>query len=340
MSITSWIPIDSISVGDRRRKELGDLDKLAESIKELGVIEPLVVTADRRLLAGKRRLEAARRAGLRDVPVFVKEADDELTARRIEQDENDLRKAFTLSERHEAAEGIRKLIETGEREVPKGADKREYIAGVAGFDSVTTMRRVAAVVEEGAPELVEAVDKGEVTPGAAVDLLTLPKKEQAEAVKTGKAKATAAKVRKDKPPAKKKAKPEPVSQANDEADGDTELMDGLGNPVPNAVADAFGDPALRNLIVDVFDHGASLKALLGRVQSVARKSHAWPFARFGEAMKAIANGMDDIVEAHSQLANGVPYAVCPKCGGNGCLACVQAGYVTRHMHENADQYGG
>lgn len=56
------------------------LRELAESITQHGIIQPLVVSRDAdggyRLIAGERRLQAARLAGLQDVPVVVREADD------------------------------------------------------------------------------------------------------------------------------------------------------------------------------------------------------------------------------------------------------------------------
>lgn len=341
VSVTAWLPIDRITVGDRRRKDLGDLDGLAASIKELGVIEPLVVTADNRLLAGQRRLKAAKLAGLAEVPVFVKDTgDDELTERQIEEAENDRRKGFTASEKLAVAEGIRKLIDDKKQVVPDGVRKAQFIAEKAGFDSETQMQRAAAVGRDGAPELKAAVDAGEVSIGAAADLLELPKAEQAKAVKDGKAKEKAAEVRKAKGAAKPKKAPQPVKQGKSDDDDDTEQVDGLGNPVPDGAADAFFDPALRNLIVDVFDHGKALKSLVDRIKGVARKSEAWPFAHFGKAMTAVANALDDIKEAHAHLELGVPYIVCPKCGGDGCAACAQSGHFTRHMADNADQYGG
>jgi ParB family chromosome partitioning protein len=64
----------------RQRFDRSALEGLAASIKEHGVVQPLVVAAggdDRyRLIVGERRLEAARLAGLRRVPVVVKEATD------------------------------------------------------------------------------------------------------------------------------------------------------------------------------------------------------------------------------------------------------------------------
>jgi len=56
------------------------LDELAASILQLGVIQPITVrTADEgfELITGERRLRAARRAGLKRIPAFVREADSE-----------------------------------------------------------------------------------------------------------------------------------------------------------------------------------------------------------------------------------------------------------------------
>ncbi|MEX2144116.1 MAG: ParB/RepB/Spo0J family partition protein [Anaerolineales bacterium] len=57
------------------------LEELAESIRTHGVIQPLIVTRGSReqytLIAGERRLHAARLAGLAVVPVVLREADDQ-----------------------------------------------------------------------------------------------------------------------------------------------------------------------------------------------------------------------------------------------------------------------
>jgi ParB family chromosome partitioning protein len=55
------------------------LDALTSSVRELGVLQPLLVRKDGdgyQLIAGERRWRAAKRAGLQDVPVIVREADD------------------------------------------------------------------------------------------------------------------------------------------------------------------------------------------------------------------------------------------------------------------------
>src|SRR5688572_28325525 len=75
-------PVDSIDPNPRQPRESFDedaLEELATSIKELGVLQPLLVrekAGGYELIAGERRLRAARRAGLAEVPVMVVEADD------------------------------------------------------------------------------------------------------------------------------------------------------------------------------------------------------------------------------------------------------------------------
>ena len=67
---------------DQPRKNFDEdaLQELAESIKQFGVIEPLVVVKRKgyyELIAGERRWRAARLAGLKEVPVVIKDYDDQ-----------------------------------------------------------------------------------------------------------------------------------------------------------------------------------------------------------------------------------------------------------------------
>lgn len=84
------IPVDFIQPNPeqpRRRFDPEEEDRLAESIRMHGVLQPLLVTPSVRrpgvfvLVAGERRWRAARRAGLHEVPVTIIAAD---TRRRIE----------------------------------------------------------------------------------------------------------------------------------------------------------------------------------------------------------------------------------------------------------------
>jgi len=78
----------AIRVENNVRSDIGDVTALAESIRQHGIIEPLVVTSDGRLLAGHRRLAAARLAGLKQVPVRVLNIHDERAAVEVGLIEN------------------------------------------------------------------------------------------------------------------------------------------------------------------------------------------------------------------------------------------------------------
>jgi ParB family chromosome partitioning protein len=78
------VPMDLIQRNPRQPREkfdIEELDNLAASIREHGVIQPLVVSPGKNgiyvLIAGERRLQAARKAGLKTVPVVVRQATDQ-----------------------------------------------------------------------------------------------------------------------------------------------------------------------------------------------------------------------------------------------------------------------
>src|SRR5262249_48450721 len=93
------VDIDTIVVGERVRKELGNLLGLTESIRAIGFIHPIVVNTKYELVAGRRRLETARRLGLKKVPVRVVDSfDDALKALLAERDENTCREHLRPTE--------------------------------------------------------------------------------------------------------------------------------------------------------------------------------------------------------------------------------------------------
>jgi ParB family chromosome partitioning protein len=63
--------IDEIDVGFRYRKDLGDLRNLTDCIETVGLLHPIVVTPEGRLIAGQRRLEACRLLGWQEIPITV-----------------------------------------------------------------------------------------------------------------------------------------------------------------------------------------------------------------------------------------------------------------------------
>jgi ParB family chromosome partitioning protein len=80
------MPVDVIAPNPRQPRSSynpDDMEQLAASIREHGVIQPLIITKDDNnpdkfiLIAGERRLIAAKSAGLETVPVIVREASDQ-----------------------------------------------------------------------------------------------------------------------------------------------------------------------------------------------------------------------------------------------------------------------
>ncbi len=105
------LPIGMIRVEGRHRSDLGDIASLAESIRSVGLLHPVVVTGDGLLVAGERRLAAVKALGWEEVPVHVVEGlDDAVSLLVAERDENTERKALlpteavTIGERLEALE--------------------------------------------------------------------------------------------------------------------------------------------------------------------------------------------------------------------------------------------
>jgi len=111
--------VKDISVAATFREDLGDVSALAESIKRIGLLHPVVVDPDGNLVAGRRRLEAVKCLGWTEVAVTVIDLDEPLIAQR---DENACRKDFTLSEKVAIARAIeaKESVAAKERQAAAG----------------------------------------------------------------------------------------------------------------------------------------------------------------------------------------------------------------------------
>ena len=65
-------PINSITVGPRFRKDF-DIASLVAWVALDGLLQPIVISPEGRLLDGHRRLLACRELGWTEIPVFVRE---------------------------------------------------------------------------------------------------------------------------------------------------------------------------------------------------------------------------------------------------------------------------
>jgi site-specific DNA-methyltransferase (adenine-specific) len=116
------IKIADIKIGKRFRKELGELDDLATSMEEVGLIHPVIVDENNNLIAGRRRLAAAVKLGWEEIRCDVVNIKAIVKA---ERDENVQRKSFTPTEMVAIVEAIEdRAVEQAKKRqlVGKGAD--------------------------------------------------------------------------------------------------------------------------------------------------------------------------------------------------------------------------
>ena len=107
------VPIEDIIVRKRIRKNINDFGSLAESLKRYGQITPIVISKKNELIAGGRRLEAAKRLGWRTIDAVVSESSTELEKLELEVEENVQRIDFSLDEVAEASRKIYRLQNPG-----------------------------------------------------------------------------------------------------------------------------------------------------------------------------------------------------------------------------------
>nr|WP_288830096.1 ParB N-terminal domain-containing protein [uncultured Clostridium sp.] len=108
------LKINDVKIGQRVRDEYGDMQALADSIREHGLLHPIVVDSDYNLIAGCRRLLACERIGLKEIEAKVLEDISEKELRVLELEENIRRKDLTALER---SKNLVELAEIKEREL-------------------------------------------------------------------------------------------------------------------------------------------------------------------------------------------------------------------------------
>ncbi len=139
---------------DNPRKDLGDLTELAESIKQKGILQNLTVVELKnyekgyyRIVIGHRRFEAAKMAGLTELPCIVSDMDyhDQLATMLLE---NIQRNDLTI---YEQAQGFQMMMKFG--------DTVEVISKRTGF-SETTVRRRVKLLELDADKFKKSIERG------------------------------------------------------------------------------------------------------------------------------------------------------------------------------------
>lgn len=209
------IDISEIDMQERYRTDYGDISLLADNIKTIGLLHPVVVNNAHQLICGGRRVKAFQHLGLDKIPARILDIDSILLG---EYAENEVRKDFTQSERVAIARAIE--LEIGDRKGQrtdlqptqnfaevKGKETAEIAAEKAGFGNKETYRQAKKVTENGTPELIAAMDEGRVKPSVAEKLTGLPSAEQILLASKGKekeAQQAAKEIRQEKASEKKK----------------------------------------------------------------------------------------------------------------------------------------
>lgn len=177
---TEEIEIDRIHpFKDHPFKVLDDdrMNDLVESIKENGVLSPVLVRSDDmagyEMISGHRRLHAAKRAGLDRIPAIVKELnDDEAVIAMV--DSNVQREEILPSERAWSLKMKREAIsKQGERnDLTSGTQCQKLSAEAVGEVFGLKERQVRKYIKltELRPEILEMVDEKKLTVNFAVEL--------------------------------------------------------------------------------------------------------------------------------------------------------------------------
>lgn len=190
-----------------------DFAALRDDIAAYGVREP-VWTWNKQLIDGRHRLLACEELGIKCPTREYQGTEAELVPFVLSL--NLKRRHLDTSQRAMVAAALAKLPHGGDRRSDQAANlPLETQATAASLLNVgeRSVRAAKTVIEEGVPELKEAVERGEVSVAAAEKVAKLPKAEQRKAVKQGKVAEKAAEQREKK---LKPVKPDEVERLTEE----------------------------------------------------------------------------------------------------------------------------
>lgn len=185
MPMLNYVDPDEVVVDGRIRKDCGNLDELADNIRENGLINPPTVYYDLEdekyhLIAGERRLRACKKiSSMRKIPVLViTDPIGEEQRLRMEISENEVRQGFSMSERVdyarrlariEAAKAARRMVDAHASAAPpisaELGETRDKVAAAVGFGR-DKLKKAQEIVDHKAdidPEDFAAWDDGKLS---------------------------------------------------------------------------------------------------------------------------------------------------------------------------------
>ena len=157
-----YIPADKLRIAPCNvRKVVGDLNDLIESIKEHGILEPLICRPAKdgayEIVAGRRRFEAGLKAGLREFPCIIRELND-LDCLALSYSENLQRQNLDIEEEIDAVKRLLSQLGSETAVAKKLGVTKGYISQILSVARAIEMLRGAisagriAVKKEPKPE--------------------------------------------------------------------------------------------------------------------------------------------------------------------------------------------
>ena len=107
------VPISQIKIKRRVRKDLGNLDDLKDSLRTYGLLNPITINSKYELIAGERRLTAAKEIGWTNINANIIDNLSDLEQLEMEIEENNQRNEFTEAELLEGYRRLEKLRNPG-----------------------------------------------------------------------------------------------------------------------------------------------------------------------------------------------------------------------------------
>lgn len=283
------------------------LDALREDIRQFGVREPIIVYQGK-ILDGRNRYMCARDLGF-DFPVADFDGTD-AEALAFVLSTNLHRRHLTESQRAAVAAKLANMRHGGDRKSDQAANLPDDHAPVSQAQaadmlnvSERSVRTAKTVLEQGAPELVAAVEKGEVSVSAAAAVSELPQEEQAAVVAEG-PKAVKAKAKEVK---EAKQPPVVIPAAPDEDPETAKLRREIGKLTTDAMIDEI--IGLRADLADAKAKANTLKSerddLKSRLADLTADDQQEVIRRLQASLKSAENAKWRAVEEQARIQKQV-----------------------------------
>ena len=181
------VKIAEIVIGKRFRVNMGNVESLAQSIDGIGLLQPIGLTPDYEMVFGERRRQACLLLGRETIAARIV---DVKSVMRGQIEENELRKDFTVTERTAIVDAHRSFEHGGDRRSDQVRSSEvenlpiEAVCQRAGL-SKDSYYRAKEVIDQGVPDLVEAMDRGDLSIAAAATLAKASADDQQEFLGNG-----------------------------------------------------------------------------------------------------------------------------------------------------------